>query len=161
MEKIPLTNGKVALVDSSDYAEASKRKWVAYKVGKKWRVARTESCTHNRSGKTTIHLARYIVDCAKGMEVDHINGNPLDNRRGNLRVCSRLQNAKNKGRYSNSSHKFKGIIRIPSGFRARIGVNGVKVHLGVFKTEVEAALAYNEAALIHHGDFARLNRITT
>lgn len=97
----------------------------------------------------------------KGESVDHINGDGLDNRRSNLRVCSHAENRRNSkkvsGRRKLASH-YKGVSH-PSKNRwtASITVMWKTLHIGSFKTEIEAARAYDEAARNHHGVFARLN----
>lgn len=91
--------------------------------------------------------------------VDHINGNTLDNTRDNLRICSQGNNAKNREKSRNRlSSKYKG-VHWCRGWMAQIRVNYKKVHLGTFKTEEEAALVYNQAAVKYFGEFARLNII--
>jgi hypothetical protein len=89
-------------------------------------------------------------------EIDHKNRNPADNRIANLRQCSHAQNARNVVRRRNRSG-FKGIYRPRSRWRAEITVNGTRIHLGVYSTPQEAADAYDAAARLHHGEFARTN----
>jgi hypothetical protein len=89
-------------------------------------------------------------------EIDHINGNPADNRIVNLRQCSHAQNTRNVARRRNR-WGFKGIYRHRSKWRAEITVNGRRIHIGVYSTPQEAADAYDEAARLHHGEFARTN----
>lgn len=94
--------------------------------------------------------------------IDHINGNPADNRIANLREATARQNAQNTRGRSNSSSQYKGVAKQPCGKKwvARIrSQDGKQVHLGVFNTEQEAAVAYNEAALRFRGDWARLNTV--
>jgi hypothetical protein len=92
------------------------------------------------------------------MEIDHINGDGLDNRRENLRICNHQQNSGNQGPRGGSS-RFKGVCwhknhRIWAAF---IGIDFKQKHLGHFHTEEEAARAYDVAALEHFGEFAKLN----
>jgi len=97
------------------------------------------------------------------MEVDHVNGNRLDNRYCNLRTCTRSQNQQNRGKPQLSSRaassQFKGVRRHRASgkWAAQIGTNSKNRHLGLFKTEREAALAYDHAAVLLFGPFARLN----
>lgn len=103
-----------------------------------------------------VHLHRLVANAPEGMDVDHINGDGLDNRRENLRVCTRTQNQAN--RRPNRGRRTKGVSRTRYGtWQAYIYVAGRKQHLGTFPTEAEAAQAYNAAAVEAWGDFARLN----
>lgn len=106
----------------------------------------------------SVYLHRHIMKPPKNMQVDHINGNKLDNRRANLRICNNADNNYNKGQrkgkykgvhYSNNSNKWV----------AQITKNGKTKHLGLFVDQDDAALAYNEAARSLHGEFAYVNKI--
>ena len=105
-----------------------------------------------------IYLHRYIARAPKGAQVDHINGNRLDNRSANLRVCTNAQNSRNKGPQKG---KYKGVHWSKTGkhWVAQITKNYKVRHLGCFKTAEAAALAYNEAAKELHGEYAYLNKI--
>jgi len=85
--------------------------------------------------------------------VDHINGNTLDNRRSNLRICSNAENGRNRGKNSNNSSGFKGVFLKRDKWAAQIKHNGKSIHLGTFKTPEEAHLAYQRAANKLHGRF--------
>lgn len=92
--------------------------------------------------------------------VDHKNGNPLDNRRENLRVCLQSQNAKNRGKSEGVyTSKFKGVFFKKDKWMAKISTNYKAIHIGSFETEEDAAKAYNNAAEKLHGEFAYLNKI--
>lgn len=106
----------------------------------------------------TVYLHRVITGCPEGLVVDHKNGNGLDNRKSNLRVCTQQDNVLNKA--PQRGKKYKGISKRANGsYRARITVDGYIVNIGDFTSERKAAIAYNEAAVRLHGEFARLNVI--
>lgn len=114
--------------------------------------------------RKTAWLHRVVALCPNGKQVDHINGNPLDNRKLNLRVCTLAQNLQNRGKRKNGSTcVYKGVYRAkhPSGgkhWHAQI-FHGKKIHLGFFHTPEEGARAYNAAALKYHGEFSNLNQV--
>lgn len=146
--EIPLTKGFVALVDDSDYQRVNAFKWCVSTGNKGGTYA------VRREGRAIIRMHRAILDAAAGMLVDHINGDTLDNRRANLRLCDHATSALNRRGYG----KFlKGVERKRNRFRARISIGGRLTYLGWFSTEVEAGMAYDEAARRLHGQFARLN----
>ncbi|WDS60638.1 hypothetical protein BC7_00041 [Bacillus phage BC-7] len=97
-----------------------------------------------KDGKRIL-LHRLIMGNPVGYEIDHINRNKLDNRKENLRVCTKSENMHNRG--------FKGITfnKACNQYVARITVNGIRVYLGKFDTELEAMNVYKEAKLLHHG----------
>jgi hypothetical protein len=155
----PITRGAIAKVDAADYATLRPFRWSLGTWGYAERHARADGVGR------TIGMHRDVMQPPAGYEVDHINGDKLDNRRSNLRICTRAQNAANRVRAShNNASMFKGVGRLRSGnWRARITVNGQLRNLGTFDTEIEAAIAYDRAAVQEFGEFARLNvpRLTT
>lgn len=160
MKEIPLTKGQVALVDDADYEWLMQWKWTASRSGKAWRAYRQE--IHN--GKmVTISLHRFIMNPPDSYEVDHINRNPLDNRRENLRICTHRQNMCNRTRDPRAKYAYKGIepnrnrSGKPARWHAYIVVHRKKIGLGSFDTPEEAARAYDQAACEHFGEFATLN----
>jgi hypothetical protein len=103
-----------------------------------------------------------ILDLKEGEECDHVNGDKLDNRRCNLRVVTRSQNNMNAAKHRNTTSKYKGL-----SWRAGLGKWQVSIqrdkriyHLGHFVDEDDAAKAYNEAAVLLFGKYAKLNAIT-
>lgn len=109
---------------------------------------------------------RTIMDAPRGSFVDHINGNKLDNRASNLRICTKSQNGMNKGVDSDfklMGSIFKGVTYskrpLNKKWRANIKVNQKQINIGYFLTEIEAAAAYNDAAKKYHKEFAYLNVI--
>lgn len=159
---IPLTRGQYAIVDDEDYERLSKMKWTyLHKHGKSEGEGYGVHYYRVGSKVKAVQMHRLITDAPAGMDVDHINGDGLDNRKSNLRVCTRSQNLRNQRVKSNKKgSRFKGVHRIPNPknpFVASIYVSGRLRYLGVFHSEVAAALAYDDAAKIHYGEFARLN----
>jgi len=108
-----------------------------------------------------VKVHRYLLGVVGVDQVDHINIDPMDNRRSNLRVCSNAQNCKNRSNRRNSKIKYRGVHMTAQGnYMARIQISPQKrVCLGRFDTIEEAAEVYNKAAVEHHGEFARLNTL--
>lgn len=114
-------------------------------------------------GKTRYWLHRYILGCKMGdkTQVDHINGQPWDNRKNNLRICTKGRyNAINRPKQKNNTTGYKGVGAKGNKFFASLRYNQKNIHLGVFFTKEEAAQAYNQAATEYFGEFAYLNIIT-
>lgn len=138
-----------------------------FNLGTKW-TRYTNTCgqiyfARVRKGKKQ-YLHRLIVNCPDNMVVDHINGNTLDNRKSNLRICTKLQNQYNQKKHKGKRHsKYKGVTYrkelISKPWEAFIYPNGKHIRLGYFKTELEAAEAYNKAAVEYYGKYAKLNKI--
>lgn len=107
-------------------------------------------------------MHRLIMNAKKGIQVDHINRDTLDNRRQNLRFATPSQNAANKIIGENNKSGFKGVFwdRYSNSWHAKIKVNYKQIHIGFFKTPEDAAKAYNQVALKHFGKFALLNQKT-
>lgn len=104
-------------------------------------------------------MHRIIMKAPDNKQVDHINGNTLDNRKSNLRICSHSENIRNRGQRKDSTTNYKGVFRSGNRWGASIGVNSDKIYLGTFDTAKEAAIEYNKAALKYHGEFANLNTV--
>ena len=139
------------LVSNEDYDWVNRHKWFVSTPGYAYRYT---------DKHTKIMLHHLIAPAPEGMVRDHINGNTLDNRRENLRVCTRAQNNRNVGLSRNNKSGYKGVcfFKRDKTWQAYIDFNGRK-HLGYFKTARQAAEVYNRAAKELHGDFARLNAV--
>lgn len=149
--EIPLTRGKTALVDAEDYEALSSHKWFCSARGY---AVRTVSVNGRNK---TLRMHSVLVATPEGMEVDHINGDRLDNRRCNLRLATHAQNVRNAGMRKDNTSGFKGVCYYPLTKRwtSQINVRGRRKRLGYFSTPEEAHAAYCVAALQHHGEFAR------
>lgn len=150
MKKIKLTQGKYAVVDKGDFELLSKYKWHFHTTG----YARTST-----PKKTYMH--RLIMGAKKNQQCDHINGNRLDNRRSNLRLCSERQNHFNLKKRFNNKSGYKGVSFDNSRKKwlAQIAIDGVNKYIGRFDSKMEAVRQYNLLAKDLHGDFARLNEV--
>lgn len=164
MKKIPLSQGKVALVDDEDFEWAIQFRWAAVlkkrKSGDLW-YARRSSTLNGHT--TTTYLHREIALRAGliwSRLYDHHDGNGLNNRRGNIRPCTPAQNMANSKKRLNTISRFKGVYLESGRWRAMIEISQKKVSLGYYDDQESAALAYNAAALERFGQFARLNSIS-
>ena len=112
-------------------------------------------CWTARPGRRQEYLHRIVAKAGKGEWVDHANGDTLDNRPENLRLCSARENARNRGTQKNNKLGLKGVIwnRQCRKFQARINIGGKVVHLGLFHEPCAAAAAYRAASLFHFGKF--------
>ncbi len=143
MKTISLSRGKVALVSDEDYASVAQFKWcysaTGYAVRSTW------------PDNKLVYMHRFILGATKGSEVDHVNGDGLDNRRSNIRVCTRSQNMANR--------KAKGMYWDKGRNRwvVRVYVNRKVVFYGRYKGEAEASEAYIDAKKLHHKEFVRVD----
>ena len=154
-KRIPLTRGKYALVDEADYDRLMQHKWFLSHTG--YAIRRVWDGRKN----TTEHMHRTVIgESCEGFDVDHINGNTLDNRRCNLRVATRSQNMANTGPHVDGSG-YKGVTydKRRNRYFARICQNYKTHFLGYYATAEEAAEAYNQAAVNAFGEYSRLNKI--
>lgn len=155
MVEIPLTRGLVALIDDADLELVGRFNWHAKPAGRTHYAYRTYKGDTGRR----ICQAMHQLICGYGI-TDHVNGDGLDNRRGNLRSVDQAQNNCNARKRTGSSSIFKGVKRVPlsrESWAARIKVNGEERHIGSFGTEADAALAYDAAARSLFGEYAALN----
>ena len=157
---IPLTRGKYAIVDPEDYEELAKYNWFACIGGAGFYAIRMVKAAGGRSRQKRVAMHRVIMHAPEWLYVDHINGNGLDNRKANLRIATPAQNCQNRGKYlAGTVSRFKGVMcrgKNPS-WGASIKANSKEIWLGTFRSEIEAAKAYDRAAKKYHGEFARLN----
>lgn len=146
MKKIDLGRDDFTLVDDEDYPLLSRHHW-----------------TYNRENlavtSTIGNMARVILGAKRGHFVDHINRDPLDNRKENLRFATRAQNVYNAGPYR--GRKLKGVYKLEGQERwwSQIAAAGKVMRLGTFESEIEAIRVYNAASKKYHGDFGYQNPI--
>ena len=158
MKEIPLTQGKVALVDDRDYEHLRKFKWFAQFHHGNWYAVRTSRKSEGQKRPISMHTE--ILGTPKGMQTDHKDGNGLRNWRDNIRVCTHAQNQHNQQLHiEEKTSVFKGVRWDRKKWRAYIKFNNKCIHLGYFISEIQAALAYDEAAKKYFGEFACTNFI--
>jgi len=150
----------VALVDDSDYKALSQHKWQAHKrPSGAWYAVRGIRDKHRERGKNiTIYMHREILGISDNTKLrgDHRDRNGLNNQRFNLRICTQSQNLSNKVPRKSKTSRFKGVSfhKIGKEWKAQIQVNNRSIHLGLFKNEEDAALAYHKASEKYYGEFA-------
>jgi hypothetical protein len=100
-------------------------------------------------------------DIPKGMVIDHLDGNPLNNQKKNLRICTHSENMRNRNLYVNNTSGFKGVYwhKTTKKWMSYIRINKKSLYLGIYTCPIDAAKAYNDAALKYHGEFAHINKI--
>jgi predicted RNA methylase len=145
MREILLTQGKVALVDDEDHELLKISKWYANKNRHTYYAMRGSL---TQTGLKTILMHTVIMNPPKGMEIDHINGNGLDNRKENLMVVTCRQNAQNRHMSKHSQYPGVSWDTHANKWRSYITVKGKQRHLGYFIDELEAAKTYCVACTV-------------
>jgi hypothetical protein len=156
---IPLTRGQYALVDEADYDGLNKYRWSAAKGALTYYACRTTK-DYSTGKVITIRMHSEVLGNSPDRDrpfIDHINKIGTDNRRSNLRFCSMSENMRNRNSQPGSSSKYLGVQKNKNSWQASINANGKKMYLGTFSDEVEAAKAYDKAALNYHKEFANVN----
>jgi hypothetical protein len=142
-----------ATIDADSYEKIKNYNWclLTTKKGRQYAQA-------SRNPKTFL-MHRLIAEAPRGCIVDHVDGNGLNNKKNNLRLCTYSDNASNKTPKKGGSSRYLGVswVSKKKSWVAQIFKNGKPFYLGGFKVEKDAALAYDRAAKEIHGDFARLN----
>lgn len=139
-----------AIIDTDDITKINHLKW-----GTGW--AGYVTATNANGKKEKMH--QFVFGAKKGMDIDHINGDRLDNRKSNLRFATRSQNCANSSERKTNSSGFKGVCLVREKWAAQVCCSYKNHHLGYFDSKVEAAKAYNSAAKILFGRFAYRNPV--
>lgn len=158
MKEIELSQGKKASVDDRDFEWLNQWKWYCTPIKRGTCYAARHIYIGGK--RTNLFMHQLLLITPERMEIDHLDGNGLNNTRNNIRICSHAENIHNSSAIIKSS-RFKGVSwhAKDKRWRAQIAVNGTRVHLGQFTDEREAAFAYNKAAVLYFGEFARLNQL--
>lgn len=154
MSFINLTKNKKIRVDKNDLPILLQHSW-CYCIKTKGQDGYAQTRINNKC----VWMHRFITNCPKGLTVDHINGDRLDNRRCNLRICTQQQNLINNIGRKKRKSKFIGVYKHSqyNKFVAQLSINGKVKHVGVFNTEIEAAKARDNYSLFFNKEFAKLN----
>lgn len=150
MRQIPLTQGKVALVSDHRYEHLNQWKWHAKKCRNTWYAERSFP-------GGTVFMHREITSAPKELEVDHWDGDGLNNVDENLRLCTHSDNQHNRRKMRSNTSGFIGVSPHRHLYRACIYVNSKQVYLGSYEDPHEAAKVRDDAALRYFGKFAKLN----
>lgn len=149
------SQGDDILVDDEDYERLKHVKW---SVRRSKRTKNSKERISIRNTKIGMSIARFIMKCPKNKVVDHINRDPFDNRKVNLRICTNAQNNANR-EMGNRKIKYRGVYKMRGIFMAQITIKRKTIYLGSSKDQLVCAKMYNEAALKYYKEFACLNKL--
>jgi hypothetical protein len=150
--EMDLTRDKSTTLEFKDWLLVSKYRWIAHSRGYGFYVLSWKFVGGKR---LVLRMHREIMNTTG--EVDHIDHNPLNNRRSNLRLASRTENVRNTGPRAKNKLGYKGVDRVAKGYRAQIQADKKKINIGTFETLQEAIEHYDMASLAHHGEYGYLN----
>jgi hypothetical protein len=155
MNTIKLRNGLDVFIDEDDYDNVKRYRWNLKSNGDTCKYAVTYIYGNNKQKVLRMH--RLIMNPAEGEEIDHINGNGLDNRKCNLRIASAWQNNMNVRKNKVNTSGFKGVDKSLKKWKARIQYGRKRIHIGTYNNKIDAAKAYDKKARELFGEFANLN----
>ena len=155
--RLYLGEGYWTLLDVKDYYRLRIFKWILYGNGTNLYAIRLRFTEPNKT--STVYMHREIMNPPAGLVVDHRNCDGLDNRKDNLRFATHAQNTRNRRKKKNSSSRFLGVYfnKEKSTWDSQLRHSDKRIWVGRFDNEIDAAHAYDRAAIKHHGEFARLN----
>ncbi len=159
MKKIPLTQGKYALVDDADYEWLNIFKWYAYQDRNTWYARRSSNRHAGSPVSILIHREILGLELGDKQQCDHRDHNGLNNQRSNLRICSNAENQHNQKLRLGKTSVFKGVCwhKRERKWTARIRHENKRINLGIFNSESEAARAYDQKAKELFGEYAKPN----
>lgn len=152
MKTIPLTQNKIALVSDEDFEELSKYKW---------HLHTTKFGDYARTSNPKRYMHTFLMNPGHGYEVDHQDGDGLNNQRSNMRICTSSQNKANQKVRSDNVSGFKGVSwdKSREKWLAQTHYKGKYKYIGRFANKLEAVNAYNTTVIELFGDFAKVNRV--
>lgn len=159
MKQIPLTKGMFALVDDEDFDHLVQWKWHVQLGPSGPRPRRLVKTGLARPRQKPLLMYRVLLGLSGREVVDHVDGNPLNNQRVNLRIATNGQNLANAKLHANNTSGFKGVGWHHNAWKATIRVHGKQQSLGRFNEKLSAARAYDEAAIRLFGEFAKTNHL--
>jgi hypothetical protein len=166
MKEIHITRGATTLVDDEDYETLNKYKW--YRIigygNHQYSARYLKTHSSRKQSRELIYMHRVIMgNPPMNKDIDHMDGNGLNNQKNNLRVATRSQNQANRGKPKNNTSGYKGVVierrKCRRKYLAIIKIDGRTKYLGCFYSAKEAGIAYNKAAINIFGEFAKLNEV--
>lgn len=160
MNTITLKTGESVILDFDDFERLKNYKWHRVKICRNGTAYTIYAA--RKENKKSVLMHREIMNVSSGLTVDHKNGDGLDNRKENLRICSHSQNMQNRIARKTPKCRYKGVKMVKSSvnpYLAYLRCGGKFVNLGVHATAERAAMAYNDGARKFFGEFAKVNEI--